>query len=86
MITAERYLKEKLAEHKKGASPEFIIKVMQDFADEHVREALEKASRKALIVREDGSKCLAFGGSHGISASIDKHSITNAYPKSRYIL
>lgn len=90
MKTAEDFLVSQLQKADPDDNcKEHLLQVLRDFADGHVREALEKASRAAKInlkTQSGESQCLAFGGSHGVSAHVDKHSITNAYPKSKYIL
>lgn len=90
MIPIKRYLAEKLPNlYTTAEQQQELEQAFRDFADAHVREALEKAYRAAQIdlkTKEGESQCLSFVGSHGISGSVNKHSITNAYLKSRYIL
>lgn len=58
-----------------------IKKFAKDFAAYHVEKALQEAFKNARIELGDGSKVIAFGSTiETKSASIDKHSITNAYP------
>jgi len=97
MVTSTEYLDSRLlAEEINPAllnwkARQIIAEIMKDFADEHVRRALELSSKAARIEDQDGHKSIAFmtnnfGPKGYVSASIDKHSITNAYPKIKYIL
>ena len=62
-----------------------LYSMMVEFADMHVKAALQAASKSARI-DVNGEKALVYGfrNSSGVQTSItiDKHSITNAYPKS----
>jgi hypothetical protein len=64
---------------------EEVYALMIEFADMHVKAALQAAVESARI-DVNGEKALVYGfrTSSGVqtSVAIDKHSITNAYPKS----
>lgn len=66
-------------------TPKEVCALMVEFADMHVKAALQAASKSARI-DVNGEKALVYGfrTSAGVqtSVAIDKHSITNAYPKS----
>jgi hypothetical protein len=91
-MSAAEYLVKNLPNlYTTAEQQEQLEKLLINFADNHVRSALQKAYKAALITQADGSKCKAFGTNRHesggfISAEIDKHSITNAYPKNVYIL
>lgn len=95
MKTADDFLRETLASYlaknlnssqdRKNAIEEAMI----SFADYHVRRALEKANKEARIITETGNLVVAFFKNNSgdkTGASISKHSITNSYPKSKFIL
>ena len=66
-------------------TPNEVYALMVEFADMHVKAALQAAYKSARI-DVNGEKALVYGfrTSAGVqtSVAIDKHSITNAYPKS----
>ncbi len=66
-------------------TPEEVYALMIEFANMHVKAALQAAGAAARI-DVNGEKALVYGfrTSSGVqtSVAIDKHSITNAYPKS----
>lgn len=74
---------EALSDYPNDALEQFY-KVAIEFADLHIRKALERANKNARIISQDGKLCIAAGGHMGgqtYNYSIDKHSITNSYPK-----
>lgn len=66
-------------------TPHEVYSMMIDFADMHVKAALQKASKSARL-DVNGNEALVYGfrDNSGVQTSISivKHSITNAYPKS----
>jgi hypothetical protein len=66
-------------------TPKEVYALMIEFADMHVKAALQAAGEAARI-DVNGEKVLVYGFRTGsgvqTSVAIDKHSITNAYPKS----
>ena len=69
-------------------TPNEVYALMVEFADMHVKAALHalQAAGKSARIDVNGEKALVYGfrNSSGVQTSIaiDKHSITNAYPKS----
>ena len=81
-LSAKEFLLEKRGQHP---NRDYTSLIMIEFADMHVKAALQAACKSARI-DVNGEKALVYGfrNSSGVQTSIaiDKHSITNAYPKS----
>ena len=92
MMTAEEFLQDTVIENNNSFDivsdlkiTSDVTKAMIEFAKMHVEAALQKANKNARI-DVNGNKVIASGfrdrEGNQISVSIDKHSITNAYPES----
>jgi hypothetical protein len=88
--TAEQFLRFKSNISEDKTSVEYLTdceveEIMIEFAKLHVKAALEAANKNARI-DVNGNKVIASGfrdrDGNQVSISIDKHSITNAYPES----